>query len=80
MEEAPTEAVLAADWDREVDAAWTDRQVRRLSSQAAAADAAKVLGVSRLGDSRFPSLDRLLGASPLLRSHWSRERNTIIRN
>jgi len=72
------EAPLDADWDRRIDSAWGNRPGGRLSGQAAAADAAKVLGVPRLGTSRFPSLDKLLDASPLLRFRWARDRNWIV--
>ena len=70
---------IPPNWDKELDAAWTRRQLKRLSSRAAASDAAKVLGVPRLTASRFPSLDRLLDASPGLRANWRREGSTIIR-
>ena len=72
-------ASLVPDWDRQIDASWTGRQRNRLSGQVAANDAAKVLGVPRLAASRFPSLDKLLDASPFLRAHWQREGNAIIR-
>ena len=68
-----------SDWDREIDAAWTRRQRMRLSGQAAAADAARVLAVPGLRESRYPSLDKLLGASPLLRANWRRDGNAIIK-
>ena len=71
--------VLAPDWDRQIDAAWAGRQRRTVSGQAAAADASRVLSVSRLGASRYPSLDKLLEASPFLRSNWRREGNAIIK-
>ena len=72
-------AILTPNWDQEIDAAWGRRKRIRLSGQAAASDAAKVLGVPRLGASRFPSLDKLLDASPLLRANWRREGNAIIK-
>ena len=72
-------ASLVTDWDRRIESAWTGRQRSRLSGQVAAADAAKVLGVPRLAVSRFPSLDKLLDASPYLRSHWRREGNAILK-
>ena len=78
-EEAPNGATLSPNWDRDIDAAWAKRQLRRLSGQAAAADAAKVLGVPNLGASRFPSLDKLLQASPHLRASWRREGNAILK-
>ena len=70
---------LDPDWDREIDAAWTGRQRSRLSGQAAAADAARVLGVSGLRTSKYSSLARLLDASPILKANWRRDGNAIIR-
>jgi len=75
-----TEAAPSENWDREIGAAWTGRQRQKISGQAAAADAAKALGVSRLSASRYPSLDKLLAASEFLRATWRRERNAIVRN
>ena len=72
-------AVLAPDWDRQINAAWASRQRRTVSGQAAAADASRVLSVSRLGASPYPSLDKLLEASPFLRSNWRRDGNAIIK-
>ena len=71
---------LGVDWDRQIDAAWSGRRQGRLSGQAAAAAATRILGVSRLKGSRFPSLDKLLGASEFLRSRWRRDGNAILRN
>ena len=73
-------AVLAPGWDHGIDAAWARRQRQQFSGQSAGADAARVLGVPNLRASRFPSLDKLLGASPLLRANWRREGNAIIKN
>ena len=71
--------VTSSSWDREIEEAWSRRQRNKISGQAAAADAAKVLGVPRLSVSEYPSLDKLLAASEFLRSNWRRERNTIIK-
>ena len=71
---------LAPGWDNEIDAAWSRRQRRQFSGQSAGADAAKVLGVPNLRASRFPSLDKLLDASPLLRTNWRRDGNAITKN
>ena len=71
--------VISSSWDRDIDAAWTRRQRNKISGQAAAADAAKALGVSRLSASGYPSLDKLLAASEFLRTAWRRERNTIVK-
>ena len=65
-------------WDLEVNYAW-ERRGQKLSGQAAAAAAARVLDVPRLSVSRFPSLDNLLQASNFLSANWRREGNTIIR-
>lgn len=77
--EASNEVTLPPNWEQAIDAAWGMRKHARLSGQAAAADAAKVLGVPGLGASRFPSLDKLLDASPLLRANWHREGNAIFK-
>ena len=66
-------------WEREVDAAWTRRQRNTISGRAAATDAAKALKVEKLSSSRYPSLDKLLGASTLLQLNWRREGNTIVK-
>ena len=67
------------DWERNVDAAWVGRQQSKVSGRAAASDAAKVLGVPSLRASNFPSLDKLLAASELLRTRWRRDGNTIVK-
>ncbi len=77
--EAANGHTLSPNWEKMIDAAWSSRQRTRLSSQAAASDASKVLGVPRLGASRFPSLDKLLDASPYLRANWRREGNAIVK-
>ncbi len=71
--------ILSPNWEKMIDAAWSSRQRKRLSGQAAASDASKALGVPRLGASRFPSLDKLLDASPYLRANWRREGNAIVK-
>ena len=68
----------APDWEMRIDDAWTSRDRPRISGQVAATDAARVLGSQRLKDSRYPSLDKLLGASEYLQRRWHRERNAII--
>ena len=69
---------LPPDWDIEVDAAWASRRGKRISGQAAGSDAARALGTGSLSASQFPSLDKLLAASPLLSDRWRREGNAII--
>ena len=69
----------SSDWDKEIDEAWASRERPNLTGPAAASDAAKVLGAQKLSLSRFPSLEKLLGASNYLRSKWRREGNKIIK-
>ena len=66
-------------WDINIDEAWKNRERERISGQAAASDAAKVLGASRLSASEYPSLDKLLEASDYLSARWRREGNAIHR-
>ena len=66
-------------WDINIDESWNNRDRERISGQAAASDAAKVLGASRLSASEYPSLDKLLDASDYLSARWRREGNAIIR-
>ena len=66
-------------WDINIDEAWTNRERERISGQAAASDAAKVLGASKLSTSEYPSLASLLAASDYLSARWRREGNAIFR-
>ena len=69
-------------WWPGVDAAWAKRAAKRgdpIPGPTAAADAAEVLGASKLSASPFKTLQRLLEASEELRGKWRRDRNTIIR-
>ena len=66
-------------WDINIDEAWTNRERDRISGQAAASDAAKVLGASKLSASEYPSLASLLAASDYLGVRWRREGNAIYR-
>ena len=66
-------------WDIHIAEAWTNRERERISGQAAASDAAKVLGAPKLSESEYPSLDKLLAASDYLSARWQREGNAIIR-
>jgi uncharacterized protein (TIGR00288 family) len=66
-------------WDINIDEAWTKRERDRISGQAAASDAAKVLGASKLSASEYPSLAGLLAASDYLSVRWRREGNAIYR-
>jgi uncharacterized protein (TIGR00288 family) len=66
-------------WDVEIDAVWGRLPGTWIAGSKAAAEAAKVLGASKLSASRYKSLQVLLDASELLRSRWSREGNAIRR-
>ena len=69
-------------WGPKIDAAWSGRAPRSgaaISGSAAAADAAKILGLPRLSVSRYKTLQKLLDASDLLASKWSQARNRVIR-
>lgn len=66
-------------WEVAVDAAWAKRDVDKIAGQSAASDAAKILGTSRLSDSEYPTLAKLLNASTLLQLNWRREGNAIFR-
>ena len=67
------------DWDVKVNDAWGDREKNQISGQSAAKEAAKVLGFQRLRDSLFPTLDKLLDASKLLKKNWSRNKNYVVK-
>ena len=55
-------------------------QVEELKAELATAkEAAKVLGFQRLRDSLFPTLDKLLDASKLLKKNWSRNKNYVVK-
>ena len=71
---------LPGDWETRVNSAWENRDKESISGQSAAREAAKILGFRRLRDSIFPTLDKLLDASKLLRSNWSRDKNSVIKN
>ena len=66
-------------WEVAVDAAWAKRDAEKIAGRSAASDAAKILGTSRLSDSEYPTLARLLNASTLLQLNWRREGNAIFR-
>ena len=76
---APSSGQDDPKWDINIDQAWKNRERERISGQAAASDAAKVLGASRLSASEYPSLDKLLEASDYLSARWRREGNAIHR-
>ena len=66
-------------WEVAVDAAWAERDADKIAGRSAASDAAKILGTSRLSDSEYPTLAKLLNASTLLQLNWRREGNAIFR-
>ena len=66
-------------WDTAIDSAWSNVPGDTISGSKAAAEAAKVLSVSKLSVSRYRSLQGLLDASELLRARWSRDGNTVLR-
>ena len=70
---------IPSDWDVKVNDAWGDREKNEISGQSAAKEAAKVLGFQRLRDSLFPTLDKLLDASKLLKNNWSRNKNYVVK-
>ncbi len=71
-----------AEWGSEVDAAWSRKAPNSgqiVYGNRAASDAATALGVARLKDSAYKTLERLLRASELLSSRWQRDGGKIIR-
>lgn len=75
----PGNASVDDSWDYQIDTAWSGIPGGSMSGSKAAAEAAKVLGISKLSASRFKNLQRLLDSSELLRAHWSRDGNNIRR-
>ncbi len=71
-----------SEWGPEVDAAWSKKAARAgqtVYGNRAASDAAQALGVGKLKDSTYKTLERLLRASPFLSSRWKRDGGKIIR-
>ena len=69
-------------WGYKLDEEWSKRALNRgqtIGGHAAASIAARILGVRRLGDSPYRTLQRLLDASENLGLKWSRDGSTIIR-
>ena len=65
-----------------IDAEWSKRAPSRGNSMpgaVAAGEAAKVLGASKLSESEYKNLQRLLDAMPQLAKNWRREGNVISR-
>lgn len=74
-----SEPPVMESWDSEINAAWTRIPGNSIAGSKAAAEAAKVLGLSKLSDSRYKSLQGLLDASETLRSEWHRDGNSILK-
>ena len=73
-------AIRIESWETEIDTAWKKRNSSNISVQAAASIAAKILGFTRLRDSSFTTLDKLISSSDKLDANWSRNRNSVVRN
>ena len=77
--EQPLEANV---WDRELDKRWSEKLAkdgRSIAGPAAAMEAAKVIGVNKLKDSRYKTLQGLLESSEYLNARWSRGGNLIMK-
>ena len=70
---------LPDNWEEKVDIAWKSKEKDQLSGQAAANQAAKIMGFQRLRDSLYPTIDKLLDASNLLRGNWARNKYYVTR-
>ena len=69
-------------WDQELDRYWSKKLAtygHSIPGPVAAKEAAKVIGVDRLKDSQYKTLQGLLESSEYLSIRWSRERNLIMR-
>ncbi len=69
-------------WGQKIDSSWTSRARRSgefIHGNTAARTAATTLGVPKLGDSRYKTLQKLIDASDLLRANWRRDGSRIIR-
>ncbi len=79
IEASPIQPSGDEPWDSAVDAAWSRIPGGSIAGSKAAAEAAKVLGVSKVSASRFKNLQGMLDASEFLRSVWTRAGNAILR-
>jgi uncharacterized protein (TIGR00288 family) len=69
-------------WQSEIDTAWSKRANKSgqpIPGPTAAIDAARVLGFPKLSASPYKTLQKLLEASGILNTKWSRAGNTILR-
>jgi hypothetical protein len=75
-------AILAENWELEIDVAWSNRARKpgeSIHGSVAASDASKILGVNKLGESPHKTLRGLMRRSQYLSARWSFDENTIIR-
>ncbi len=79
-EESNIASTIPDDWEEQVNDAWENRDKETIYGQSAAREAAKIIGFKRLRDSIYPTIDKLLGASKLLKSNWTRDKNYVIKN
>lgn len=79
---ATGETGIPEDWDQQLDEAWSlraDTPGGFIPGPKAAMDATRIIGVAKLKDSQFKSLQGLLESSHLLASRWTRKENTIFK-
>lgn len=74
-----SESPVIEPWDSQIDAAWSEIPGSSMAGSKAAAEAAKVLGISKLSDSPYKNLQGLLDASERLQLRWLRQGNAILR-
>lgn len=73
---------VAADWDHQIDTRWSEKLAKyrgSLPGAVAAAVAVRVLGLSKLRDSQYKTLQGLLEASEYLNTRWSRNGHLIVK-
>ncbi len=69
-------------WGQELDRCWSKKLAKEghsIPGPVAAMEAAKVIGVDKLRDSQYKTLQSLLESSEYLSTRWSREGNLIIK-
>jgi len=69
-------------WDRELDRCWLGKLAKfghAIPGSVAAMEAAKVIGVNKLKDSQYKTLQGLLESSDYLNTRWSRAGNLIMK-
>ncbi|MCJ7744200.1 MAG: hypothetical protein MUO99_06525 [Dehalococcoidales bacterium] len=77
------ESPVPEKWELDIDDAWSKRANKSgesIHGSVAAADAARVLGASKLTESPYKTLRSLLDVSEYLQTKWSRNENTIVRH